>query len=62
VQGHLRGIAGVIRDESKTSLLVPIHTLQTSVAVEIDRAQLLPGAEGEELRWSLVPPDSTVER
>jgi transcription antitermination factor NusG len=42
VQGHLRGLAEVIRDESKTSLLVPIHTLQTSVAVEIDRAQLLP--------------------
>jgi transcriptional antiterminator RfaH len=38
VRGHLRGIAGVIRNESKTSLLVPIHTLQTSVAVEIDRA------------------------
>ena len=37
VQGHLRGLAEVIRDESKTSLLVPIHTLQTSVAVEIDR-------------------------
>jgi hypothetical protein len=62
VRGHLRGIAGVIRDESKTSLLIPIHTLQTSVAVEIDRAQLLPCAKGEELRRSLVPPDSTVER
>jgi transcriptional antiterminator RfaH len=61
MQGHLRGIAGVIRDESKTSLLVPIHTLQTSVAVEIDRAQLLPCAEGEELRRSLVPPDSPME-
>jgi len=62
VRGHLRGIAGVIRDESKTSLLVPIHALQTSVAVEIDWAQLLPYAEGEELRRSLVPPDSAVER
>jgi hypothetical protein len=62
VRGHLRGIAGVIRDKSKTSLLVPSHTLQTSIAVEIDRAQLLLYAEGEELRRSLVPPDSTVER
>jgi transcription antitermination factor NusG len=62
VQGHLRGLAEVIRDESKTSLLVPIHTLQTSVAVEIDRVQLLPYAEGEEVRRSLVPLDSTVER
>jgi hypothetical protein len=62
VRGHLRGIAGVIRNESQTSLLVPIHTLQTSVAVEIDRVQLLPYAEGEEVRRSLVPLDSTVER
>jgi transcriptional antiterminator RfaH len=62
VQGRLRGIAGVIRDEPKTSLLVPIHTLQTSVAVEIDRAQLLPCTEREELRPSRFPPDSTVER
>jgi transcription antitermination factor NusG len=46
VRGRLRGIAGVIRDESKTSLLVPIHTLQTSVAVEIDWAQLQPCTEG----------------
>jgi hypothetical protein len=62
VRSYLRGIAGVIRDESKTSFLVPIHALQTSVAVEINWAQLLPYAEGEELRLSLVPPDSTVER
>ena len=62
VRGRLRGIAGVICDKPKTSLLVPIHALQTSVAVEIDRAQLLPCAEGEELRRSLFPPDSTVDR
>jgi hypothetical protein len=62
VRGRLRGIAGVIRDESKTALLVPIHTLQTSVAVEIDRAQLLPCDEGEALRRSLFPPESTAER
>jgi transcription antitermination factor NusG len=62
VGGRLQGIAGVIRDESTTSLLVPIHTLQTSVAVEIDRAQLLPCAEGEELRRSFFPPDSTATR
>ena len=62
VRGRLRGIAGVIRDESKTALLVPIHTLQTSVAVEIDRAQLLPCDGGEALRRSLFPPESTAKR
>jgi transcriptional antiterminator RfaH len=62
VRGRLRGIAGVIRDEATTSLLVPIHTLQTSVAVEIDRAQLLPCATGEVLGPSLVPPDSAAGR
>ena len=62
VRGRLRGIAGVIRDEPRPSLLVPIHTLQTSVAVEIDRAQLLPCAEGEDLRRNLFPPNSTAER
>jgi transcription antitermination factor NusG len=61
VRGRLRGIAGVIRDEPKTSLLIPIHTLQTSVAVEIDRTQLLPCAEGEALRRSLFPPKSAGE-
>jgi transcriptional antiterminator RfaH len=61
VRGRLRGIAGVIRDEPKTSLLVPIHTLQASVAVEIDRTQLLPCAEVEALRRSFLPPDSAAE-
>jgi hypothetical protein len=62
VRGRLRGIAGVIRDGAKTSLLVPIHTLQTSIAVEIDRTQLQPCTEGEEPGRRLFPPDSTVER
>lgn len=62
VRGRLRGIAGVIRNEPKTSLRVPIHTLQTSVAVEVDRAQLLPCTESQELRRSLFPLDSTVEK
>jgi hypothetical protein len=62
VRGRLRGIAGVIRNEPKTSLLVPIHTLQTSVAMEVDRAQLLPCTESQELRRSLFPLDSTVEK
>jgi transcriptional antiterminator RfaH len=55
VQGHLRGISGVIRQEAKTTLLVPIHTLQTSVAVEIDRDHLLLCADGEESRLSPCP-------
>lgn len=62
VGGRLRGIAGVIRDEPRPSLLVPIHTLQTSVVVEIDRAQLLPCAEAQTLRRNLFPPDSPVAR
>jgi hypothetical protein len=48
VQGQLRGISGIIQDETKTTLLVPIHTLQTCVAVEIDGAQLRPYADAEE--------------
>jgi transcription antitermination factor NusG len=45
MRGRLRGVAGVIRDGPKTSLLVPFHTLQSSIAVEIDRSHLLPCAE-----------------
>jgi transcriptional antiterminator RfaH len=33
VQGQLRGILGVIREGTQSTLLVPIHTLQTSVVV-----------------------------
>jgi hypothetical protein len=47
-QGQLQGISGVIREEGKTTLLVPIPTLQTSVAVEINRAQLMPCRDGGE--------------
>ncbi len=35
VQGPLRGVTGVIRDGSQTTLLVPIHALRESVAVQI---------------------------
>jgi transcription antitermination factor NusG len=42
VEGQLRGISGVFREESRTTLLVPIHALQTSVAVEVNRAQVMP--------------------
>jgi transcription antitermination factor NusG len=62
VQGQLRGISGVIQDETKKTLLVPIHTLQTSVAVEIDGAQLLPYADAGESRLGLLPPDSTAQQ
>jgi transcriptional antiterminator RfaH len=63
LQGQLRGISGVIREEAKTTLLVPIHTLQTSVAVEINRAQLLPYTDGgEESRLRPSPPGLTAER
>jgi transcriptional antiterminator RfaH len=58
VQGQLRGISGVIRQEAKTILLVPIHTLQTSVAVEINPAQVMPCAwSGAESRLRPLPLD-----
>jgi transcriptional antiterminator RfaH len=47
-RGQLRGISGVIPEETKTTLLVPLHTLRTSVAVEITRRQLLACADGDE--------------
>ncbi len=41
VQGPLRGIVGVIREGSRTILLVPIHALKQSVAVRISRTQVV---------------------
>jgi transcription antitermination factor NusG len=46
VEGQLRGITGIFRKESKTTLLVPIPTLQASVAVEVNRAQVMPYTDG----------------
>jgi hypothetical protein len=61
VRGRLAGLSGIIRGEpQKTSLLVPIHTLQTSIALTIDHAQLRPWDEHKEGPPSLVPPDSTA--
>jgi transcriptional antiterminator RfaH len=63
IQGQLRGISGVIREETKTTLLVPIHTLQTSVAVEINRMQVMPSIDGaEKSRLRLFPPEQRAER
>jgi transcription antitermination factor NusG len=63
VQGQLRGISGVLREEAKTTLLVPIHTLQTSVAVEINRVQVMPYVDGaEKPRLRPFPPELTAER
>ena len=56
VAGQLRGISGVFREASKTILLVPIHALQTSIAVELNRAQVMPytnGGQAPQLRPSL---------
>ncbi len=41
VQGPLRGVTGVIREGSQTTLLVPIHTLKESLAVQIGSVQLI---------------------
>jgi transcription antitermination factor NusG len=43
---ELRGILGVLSEENKTTLLVPLHTLQTSVAVDITRAQVMTHTDG----------------
>jgi transcriptional antiterminator RfaH len=45
VQGRLRGVCGIVREEATTTLLVPLHTLQTSVAVEVSRTQVMPCTE-----------------
>ena len=45
VQGRLCGLHGVIRETAKTTLIVPIHSLRTSVAVEVDRTDLRACAE-----------------
>ena len=44
MQGLLQGLTGVIREGSRTTLLVPIHSLRESIAVEISRAQVIPCA------------------
>jgi transcriptional antiterminator RfaH len=63
VQGQLRGISGVLRQETEAILLVPIPTLQASVAVEINRAQLMPCPDGsEKSRLRPFPPGLTAER
>ena len=52
VQGLLRGICGLIRDEAPTTLLVPIHSLQASVPVEISARQVMPRIGMGEERYS----------
>jgi len=62
VQGQLRGISGVIGGAYKTTLLVPIHTLQASVAIEISRLQVAPYPDnGEDLRIGSFPPGLMAE-
>jgi hypothetical protein len=51
VQGLLHGIFGLIRDEARTTLLGPIHSLQASIAVEINGRQVMRRIDmGEERR------------
>jgi transcriptional antiterminator RfaH len=63
VQGHLSGISGIILDSYKTLLLVPIHTLQASVAIEISRIQLAPHPNnGEDSGMGSLPSGLIAER
>ena len=59
VQGPLRGVSGVIRVESPTTLLVPIHTLRKSIAVQIEWAQLIACADDREGSHGERPPSTT---
>jgi transcriptional antiterminator RfaH len=61
-RGRLRGIAGIMRAQPKLSLLVPIHSLQASVAVDIDRVQLLPCAADEAAAPGPIAPIASVAR
>lgn len=56
VHGPLREIVGVMGEGSKTTLLIPIHALNESVAVRISRAQVIPCAD---VRGRLVPSESS---
>jgi transcriptional antiterminator RfaH len=56
VEGQLRGVVGVWLAADTPMLLVPLPTLQTSVAVEISRAQVrtyMDGGNAHHLRRSL---------
>ncbi len=59
VQGPLRGVTGVIREGSPTTLLVPIHTLRKSIAVQIEWAQLIACADDREGGHGERPPSTT---
>jgi transcriptional antiterminator RfaH len=43
-QGQLRGICGIIQEGAEATLIIPIHALQTGVAVELGRVQVTPCA------------------
>jgi transcriptional antiterminator RfaH len=63
VHGQLAGLTGILRQEPRTAVVVPIHTLQTCIAVEIGRGQVMPRASGEHAgHTKLPPPGMAAER
>ena len=46
VEGTLRGISGFFSEKNKTTLLIPLHTLRTSVAVEVSPTQVVSYSNG----------------
>lgn len=48
VLGPLRGITGIIPEGSQTTLVVALDALRKSVAVRINRAQVIPGTDVRE--------------
>jgi transcriptional antiterminator RfaH len=43
-QGQLRGICGILQEGAEATLIIPIHTLQAGVAVELGGVQVTPCA------------------
>jgi hypothetical protein len=42
VRGRLRGVCGIVPQDTRRILLVPIPALQTSIAVQVSRRQVRP--------------------
>jgi transcription antitermination factor NusG len=47
VQGRLWGVSGVIKDGADPTLIVPLHVLGVSIAVEISQTQVVDGADAK---------------
>jgi transcriptional antiterminator RfaH len=46
VEGSLQGVSGFFSEQNKARLLIPLHALRTSVAVEVSRKQVVSLSNG----------------